>query len=235
VPKQSLLLLTGILCDATVWRHQIEDLGDIAEPAVPDYLNCDTLPAMAQKTLDAAPERFALAGHSMGARVALEMFRLAPERITRLALLDTSIIPVAPDEPRKRRELLDKVRRDGMEVLVRDWLPPMVWKAHHRDASIMEPLRAMVRGMNPEIFARQINAMLTRPEEASLLARIGCPALVLCGRHDAWRSPEQHAEWAYDIPGVHFEIIENCGHMAPWEKPSEVTASLRRWLERPPV
>ena len=233
--KRSLLLLTGILSDATVWRHQIEGLAEIADVAVPDYSDRDTLPGMAEKALEAAPDRFALAGHSMGARVALEMFRLAPERITRLALLDTSVAPLAIGEPAQRRALLDKVRREGMEMLVRDWLPPMVWEAYHGDASIMEPLRAMVRGMTPEIFARQVNAMLTRPEEASLLPQITCPTLVLCGRYDAWRSPEQHAEWAYDIPGVVFEIVEKCGHMAPWERPVEVTASLRRWLERSPI
>jgi pimeloyl-ACP methyl ester carboxylesterase len=231
--KHPLLLLTGILCDATIWQRQIRDLADIADPAVPDYRECDSLPAMAEKALQTAPRRFALAGHSMGARVALEMFRLAPERITHLALLDTSVTPVAAGEPAQRKALVEAVKRNGMEVLVRDWLPPMVYDAYHDDASIMEPLRKMVRSVTPEIFARQANAMLTRPEEASLLAKIPCPTLVLCGRHDSWRSPEQHVEWAYDIPGVVFEIVEDCGHMAPWEKPAEVSAVLRRWLARP--
>ena len=230
--KRPLLLLTGILCDRTVWRHQIADLADIAEPIVPDYRHEDTLPKMAIKALDYAPETFAVAGHSMGARVALEMFRLAPERISHIALLDTSVTPVAPGEPEKRQASLDAVREGGMEVLVRNWLPPMVWYAYHDDASIMEPMREMVRSMSPEIYAGQINAMLTRPEEASLLPKIACPALVLCGRHDAWRTPEQHKEWAYDIPGVVFEIVEECGHMAPFEKPTPVTAALRRWLAR---
>jgi len=230
--KRPLLLLTGILCDRTVWRHQITDLADIADPIVPDYRHCVTLPAMAAEALDYAPETFAVAGHSMGARVALEMFRLAPERITHIALLDTSVTPVAPGEPEKRQASLDAVREGGMEVLVRNWLPPMVWYAYHDDASIMEPMREMVRSMSPEIYAGQINAMLTRPEEASLLPKIACPALVLCGRHDAWRTPAQHEEWAYDIPGVVFEIVEECGHMAPFEKPAPVTAALRRWLAR---
>jgi pimeloyl-ACP methyl ester carboxylesterase len=231
--KQPLLFLTGILCDATIWRHQIEDLADIADPKVPDYRDCDSLPAMAAKALAAAPARFALAGHSMGARVALEMFRVAPERITHLALVDTSVAPIAPGEPALRKTLLDAVAREGTDVLLRDWLPPMVHDAYRNDASIMEPLRNMVRSMTPEIFARQVSAMLSRPEERSLLAKITCPALVLCGRFDSWRTPEQHAEWAYDIPGVVFEIVEDCGHMAPWETPAEVTAALRRWLARP--
>ncbi len=230
--RQPLFLLTGLLCDRTVWRHQIRDLADIAVPVVPDYRECDSLPKMAEKALLNAPDRFAIAGHSMGARVALEMFRLAPERVSRIALLDTSVTPVAPGEPELRGKLVEAVRRDGIEVLLQDWLPPMVYEAYHGDASIMEPLRDMIRSMTPANFEGQVNAMLTRPEEASLLPRIACPALVLCGRHDAWRSPEQHAEWAYDIPGVVFEIVEDCGHMAPWEKPAPVTAALRRWLER---
>lgn len=230
--KRPLLLLTGILCDRTVWRHQIADLADIAEPIVPDYRHEKTLAAMAVKALDYAPQTFAVAGHSMGARVALEMFRLAPERISHIALLDTSVTPVAPGEPEKRMASLETVRNEGMEALVRDWLPPMVYEDFHDDAAIMEPMREMVRSMSPAIYAGQINAMLTRPEEASLLPKIACPALVLCGRHDAWRTPEQHEEWAYDIPGVVFEIIEGCGHMAPFEKPAPVTAALRRWLAR---
>ncbi len=153
--RQSLLLLTGILCDATVWRHQIAGPRRYrGRLVVPTTGTSDTLPAMAVRGARYAPETFAVAGHSMGARVALEMFRLAPERITRIALLDTSVIPVAPDEPEKRAAAAEGRPRGGMEVLVRDWLPPMVWEAYHGDASIMEPMREMVRSMTPEIYRR---------------------------------------------------------------------------------
>lgn len=227
--KQVLYLLPGLLCDATVWRHQVEDLADIAEPRVPDYRDCDSITAMAERVLADAPASFAVAGHSMGGRVALELFRLAGERISRLALLDTATGPAAEHEEEKRMAWVSLAKAEGMAALADTWLPPMVHPERHDDA-LMGELTAMIEGFTPEQFHGQIRALLGRPDATPLLGRIRCPALVVCGRQDSWRSPESHAEMAAAIADCVFEVIEDCGHMAPIERPSEVTASLRRWL-----
>jgi pimeloyl-ACP methyl ester carboxylesterase len=229
--KTDLYLLPGLLCDETVWRGQLEQLADIADMHVPDYRDCDSITAMAETVLEQAPDSFAVAGHSMGGRVALEVFRLAGERISRIALLDTATGPAAAGEQEKRMAWVELARGQGMDALADTWLPPMVHPERHADAELMDTLRGMIRHFTPGQFHGEIRALLNRPDATPLLARIHCPALVICGRQDSWRSPESHQEMAAAIDGAAFEIIEECGHMAPIERPAEVSASLRRWLQ----
>ncbi|MCP5146080.1 MAG: alpha/beta hydrolase [Gammaproteobacteria bacterium] len=230
--KEPLLLLPGLLCDETVWQHQIQDLADISDVLVPDYRDCDSMAAMAEKVLAMVPGNFSLAGHSMGARVAMEVVRMAPKRINRLALLDTSVVPSNSTETGKRLALQERTRTHGIELLVQEWLPPMVHPARLGDAQLMEPLKAMIRRMTLAQYEGQIRALITRPEIADLLPQITCSTIVLCGRQDSWRTPEAHAEWACKIPGIRFFVIEHCGHMAPCEQPEVVSAELRKWLLR---
>jgi len=224
-----LLLLPGLLCDRTVWRGQIAQLADVAH-TVADYGSSDTLPAMAQRALKVAPTRFALAGHSMGARVALEIMRIAPERVERLALLDTGIHTLQPGETEKRMKLVALARTHGMETLCEAWLPPMVHPDRLGDASFMQPLRDMVARFPPERFACQISALLNRPDPAPLLASIACPTLVGVGRQDAWSPPAQHEPIAAGIRNARLVIFENAGHFAPYERPDPVTTAMRAWL-----
>lgn len=228
--KSTLYLLPGLLCDKTVWRHQMDHLSDLAHVSVPDYRDCDSITAMAESVLADTPASFAVAGHSMGGRVALELFRLAGERITRIALLDSATGPAAADEEEKRMGWVELAREEGMAALADTWLPPMVHPDRLEDRVLMETLKTMIEHFTPDQFHGEIRALLARPDATPLLARIRCPALVLCGRQDSWRSPESHAEMAAAIPGAQFEIVEDCGHMAPIEKPAEVTAALRRWF-----
>ena len=226
-----LYLLPGLLCDDTVWCHQLEHLADIARPVVPEYRDCDSINAMAECVLQNAPERFAVAGHSMGGRVALEMFRLAGERVDRIALLDTATGPAAGSETEKRMAWVRLAREQGMGALAGTWLPPMVHPDRHADVDFMQNLKAMIERFTPDQFHSEIRALLERPDATPLLGEIHCPALVLCGRQDRWRSPESHAEMAAAIAGAGFEVIDDCGHMAPVERPREVTACLRQWLQ----
>ena len=127
--RQALVLLPGLLCDHAAWAGQIAGLADIADITVGDLYGFGSIPVMATSVLSKAPARFALAGHSMGARVALEMMRQAPERVTHLALLDTGIHPRQPGEVEKRGALVDVARREGMAAMAEKWLPPMVHPA----------------------------------------------------------------------------------------------------------
>ncbi|MHB8285019.1 MAG: alpha/beta fold hydrolase [Caulobacteraceae bacterium] len=231
--KPVLYLLAGLLCDAAIWSEQIAAFDADYDVRVPDFTSFTSLSAMAASVLETAPLRFALAGHSMGARVALEVFRQAPERIERLALLDTGTHPVQPGEAEKRQILVDLAQTQGMEALTRHWLTPMVAAEHRRDAALMDALRAMVLRMSPEIYLNQVTALLGRADAGPLLGQIACPVLVGVGRHDAWSPPAQHAPIAAAIPGARYVVFEDAGHMAPLEAPAAVTQALRDWLAQP--
>jgi pimeloyl-ACP methyl ester carboxylesterase len=232
MPERPVLyLLPGLLCDEVTWAHQVEGLADLAEVRVPSFYGFDSLAAMAASVLAGAPDRFAVAGHSMGARVALELIRTAPERVERLALLDTGTHPVREGEPEKRQELVDLAFREGMAALAARWLPPMVHPdAPRRDKALLETLTAMVCRATPEIFTGQVRALLGRPDADPLLPSIKCPTLVGVGRQDAWSPVSQHEPIAAAIPGATLVIFEDSGHMAPMEAPQAVTGALRTWL-----
>ncbi len=195
---------------------------------IPDFRYVRSITAMAQLVVDAAPERFSLAGHSMGGRVAIEVFRMIPQNVERLALLDTGIHPPRPAEKAKRQELIDLARAEGMEALAARWLPPMLHPDH---SALIAPLTEMVKRSTPDTFENQQRALLGRPDACVVIPTIHCPTLVLCGREDAWSPVSQHEEIAAAIDGSKLTIVEECGHMAPVEQPKAVTAALREWLE----
>lgn len=220
----TVFLLPGLLCDETIWANQREALGDVV---IPDFRHVNSIEAMAQLMLDGAPERFSVAGHSMGGRVALEVVRMAPDRVERLALLDTGVHPRATNEVSKRGELIELARREGMGALAARWLPPMLHPDH---SALLQPLTEMVKRSTPETFANQQRALLDRPDARAVLPRIHCPTLVLCGKQDAWSPVSQHEEIAAAIPQSKLVIIDDCGHMSPVEQPTAVTKALCVWL-----
>jgi pimeloyl-ACP methyl ester carboxylesterase len=228
----TVLLLPGLLCDRTIWSDQICALEKIADVIIPDFRFVDSITAMAQIALNSAPSRFALAGHSMGARVAIETFRMAPDRVDRIALLDTGVHPRGPQEESKRGELVDIARNQGMEAMAARWLPPMLYldKLHPDHTALLAPLTEMVKRSTPETFANQQRALLDRPEARAVLPLIKCPTLVLCGRQDVWSPVSQHEEIAAAIPHAKLVIVEDAGHMSPVEQPEAVTHALLAWL-----
>lgn len=231
--RDSLVLVPGLLCDATVWRHQIDAFSARYDVMVPDLTAFDRLEAMAAHVLGEAPERFSITGHSMGGRVALEVWRKAPDRVVRLALLDTGVHPASPDEPVKRQAMLDISASLGMTALADAWLPPMVQPGRlERDEGLRAALYAMVERMTPAIHRAQIEALLNRPDAAPLLPQIDCPVLVGVGEFDLWSPPAQHRPIAEAIPGAQLAIFGQCGHMAPIEAPEAVTAALGQWMQR---
>lgn len=232
--RPALIFVPGLLCDALVWKHQIEAFAATHEVIVPVPESFDSLDDMAADVLAHAPTEFALAGHSVGGRIALEMFRQAPQRVTRLALLDTGVHPCAAGEPARRQALVSLAFEQGMRALADVWLPPMVHPARRAESALMAPLLAMVERRSPATFRNQVNAMLHRPDATPLLAQIGCPTLVLCGREDGWSPLAQHEAIAAEISGSALAVIEQCGHMSPFERPAEVTHALRRWLDEGP-
>lgn len=233
--KPVVYLLPGLLCDAAVWADQIHGLGRDFEVRVADFTAFDSIGAMAQSVLDVAPPRFSLVGHSMGGRVALELHRRAPDRVERLALLDTGTHGVKEGEAAKRQVLIDLADREGMDALCEAWLPPMVHPDRLNDPTLMPALRAMVRRMSPAIFRNEIHALLTRPVADAVLAHIRCPVLVGVGAQDQWSPPAQHQEIVAAIPHAQYVVFDNSGHMTPVERPRAVSDALKLWLQQPVV
>jgi pimeloyl-ACP methyl ester carboxylesterase len=228
-----LVLLPGLICDSTIWARPVAELAQFDPVVIDGYGDADSIGAMAEAVLAAAPARMSLAGHSMGARVALELYARAPQRVERLALLDTGIHPVVPGEAGRRQALIDLGRQRGMEALIDAWLPPMVHPDRRSDPEFMAPLRAMCLRAGIDTFEAQVRALLGRPDARANLGRISCPVLVGVGSDDAWSPVDQHRDIAARIAGATLDVYDGAGHMAPFETPLPVAESLRRWLRLP--
>ena len=226
-----LVFVPGLLCDDRLWRHQVEHLADLADPTIADVTRGASMPEMARAVLDAAPERFALAGLSMGGYVALEIMRIAPERVARLALLDTSARTDTPEQTVMLRELIELSREGRFDEVPHRLLPNIVHPERLDDARLTSTVFAMAEAVGPEAFVRQEEAIIGRPDSREDLRGIACPTLVLCGREDALTSMHLHEEMTDLIPGSRLRVIEKCGHLSALERAEGVTAVLRKWLD----
>lgn len=232
MPKTPLALLPGLILDDALWTHQLEHLADLAEMRVADFTTQDSVAEMARSVLEAMPEeRFALAGLSMGGYVAMEVYRQAPQRIERLALLDTRASPDSPDEIERRRSLMKMARAGTFKGVTDRLLPLFIHEDRLDDRPLVDSIQTMSKRVGREAFLRQQHALLTRIDSRPLLGRIEVPTLVLCGRQDRLTPLALHQAMAKDIPNAELVIIEDCGHLAPMERPEETTAALRAWLE----
>jgi len=232
VDEGPLAILPGLLCDGTMFNSQVAALP--AAVVVGGFYGSETrLEGMADYALARLPARFALLGHSMGARVALEIVRKAPERVSRLALADTGVHPARPGEREKRYALRDLGRERGILALVDEWLPPMLGQAARADATLVASLRRMCVSAGMERFEAQIEALLHRPPLDDLLGAITCPTLVVVGEEDAWSPVAQHEAIAASIPGAKLKVIPGAGHMLPAESPREFNAAIEEWLAWP--
>ncbi len=230
-----LMLLPGLMCDRAVWGPQMEALSPQVHCFVPQWGLRDSITAMAQQVLDEAPaSRFALAGHSMGGRVALEVVRLAPERVTHLALFNTGYRPLAAgvagaQEREGRMALLALARDHGMRAMGQQWARGMVHPAR-LNSPLFESVLDMLERSSPEQFAAQQEALLTRPDAEPVLAQIRIPTLVLTGADDAWSGPAQHRVMHAAVQGSTLCIVPNAAHMSTWEQPQAVNRALLNWL-----
>jgi len=230
VDRQNLILVPGSLCDERVWQHQAQDLADVADIVIPHLHGLASLEDMARKVLAEAPATFALCGFSMGGRVALEVFRLAPERIARLALLDASVHPVAPGEAERRQPQIDMARSDGLAALARWWNPKIAHPSRHGDTAYMALLESMACTFSPDDYATEVRALLNRPDPLDLLGGIAVPTLILAGEEDPLSTPDRNRAMADAIPGAELLLVPGTAHFPMLEKPDVVSAALRQWL-----
>lgn len=228
--KENLVLVPGSLCDERVWSNQQRDLADTADIIIPNLHGHDSLVSMAEAILAQAPDKFALAGFSMGGRVALEMWRLAPERITRLALIDASVHPIGEGEAERRQPQIDLAKSEGLAALAAWWNPKIVHPSKLDDGEYMALLESMALTFSPEDYEKEVGALLNRPDPRGLLAGIDVPVLILAGEQDPLSNPDRNRAMADAIPGAKLVMIADAAHFPMLEKPGEVSAALREWL-----
>lgn len=228
-PRPPLLLLPGFLCDEDLWRDQLTGLADVADGRVADLGHGDSLAGLARQVLATAPPRFALAGFSFGGYVAQEIARQAPQRIERLALLDTSFHADTPGRIAQRRAANKSVSLPGeFRGMTEQLLPSFIAAERLHDTALVQRINAMTLRQGREVFIRQ-NAM-RREDGAAVLRGLTCPVLVLCGRLDALTPPALHQAMAGLMPQAHLVMVEDSGHMSPMEQPAAVTRAMRQWL-----
>jgi pimeloyl-ACP methyl ester carboxylesterase len=231
VTKPGLVLVPGLLCDALLWEAQVKAIAGVAECWIADHARSDTMAGVAADVLREAPfERFALAGLSMGGYVALEILRQAPQRVSKLALLDTSARVDTPEQIAKRKDLISLARRGRFIEVANLFLPLFLHRARLTDEELVATVKRMAKNTGREVFIRQERAIMSRADSLPLLPTIACPTLVLCGRQDALTPLERHEEMASAIPGARLCVIEDCGHLSTLERPAEVSTALKRWL-----
>jgi pimeloyl-ACP methyl ester carboxylesterase len=228
--KTPLILLPGLLCDASLWGPQTAALADIADITVADLTQADSMAAMADAVLSSAPPRFALAGLSMGGYLSFEIMRRAPERVERLALLDTSARPDTPEQSHARRELMAQAQKGDFKGVTPRLLPRWVHPSRVSDPVLAETVTAMTRRVGRAAFLRQQTAIMNRPDSRPGLVDIACPTLVLCGHDDQSTPADRHREIAADIADARLVIVPECGHLSTLERPEAVNRELRAWL-----
>jgi pimeloyl-ACP methyl ester carboxylesterase len=236
--KPTLILAPGLMCDATSWGAVPSGLPDW-DCKVVDHGQADSLVQMAEQLLAGAPARFALAGHSMGGRVALEVMRIAPERVTHLGLFDTGHLPkpageAGDEEVRKRMALLAIARSQGVRAMASEWVKGMVAPQRLNDRTLIDAILDMFERKDAGIFEKQLHALIHRPDATAVLQTVKVPTLVLCGALDAWSPPAQHQTIADCIPARPAIVsVPDGGHMVMQEQPEAVLAAMRQWLALP--
>lgn len=222
--KIPLVLLSGLLSDHSLWQHQMHYLSECASVQIISASQ-NSPEQMIQAILNEAPPKFALAGHSMGGWLCLEVMRAAPSRVTQLCLLNTTSRMDSEEKRQKRQELVLKAKGGRFQQIVEEMVEKFVFNPDAKSK-----VKKMFLELGPNIFVNQQEAMMARHESQSILSTITCPTLVIHAAKDNIFSIEEHRELVSQIRGAKLAIVEDSGHMSPLEMPQAITALLRYWL-----
>ncbi len=231
MPSSALILIPALVTDGRLWAHQKAALAGEIAVRVADATRDADMESIARRILAAAPPTFALAGISMGGYVAFEILRQARDRVERLALIATTARPDTPEQAERREKAIALARSGGYGRIAAGTPAQLLHPRHADDPAIGGLVRAMALDMGPDVFIRQQQAILGRPDSRPDLAAIACPTLVLGGADDPIGSLDRAKEMAEAIPDCRLAIINECGHLTPIEQPAETTSHLRKWLE----
>ena len=236
----TLVLIPGLMCDQAAWAEQSAALAALVPRlVVADHGRADSLADMARALLAAHAGPLALAGHSMGGRVALEIARMAGDRLRWNGALLDDRLPRQLESVAGRCALdrgayaavLEQARREGVRAMAASWVRDMVHPARLGDRLLIEAILDMFERRDAEHFAAQIKALIERPDATAVLAQVRCPTLLLCGEQDRWSAPAQHRDMHTLIAGSSLTIVPDCGHMSLMERPQAVNAALADWLQ----
>ena len=225
-----MVLIPGLLCTARLYAEQIPVLWRFGPVMIADHRRDDTAAAIAARILAAAPPRFALAGLSMGGYLALEVMRQAPDRVARLALLDTNARGDTPEISERRRRQIELAQNGRLGEIVDQQLPLFVHRDRRGDTSLIEIVRVMAEETGVEAFVRQQRALIGRADLRSHLAAIRCPTLVLVGDGDELTPPTLAKEIAGSITGARLVVVPASGHLSTLEQPVAVNTALVEWM-----
>jgi pimeloyl-ACP methyl ester carboxylesterase len=227
---RKLLLIPGLLCDARLWREQIHGLAEGFSVTVADLTRGESIHEMADNVLAHAPQRFSLAGFSLGGQVALEMVRLAGERVERLALLSTTAGGVLPEVRTAIENAVSTIEQGCFDQYLQDAYSSCVHACRARDHVLRSTFLAMAQAVGPQAAVRQMRALLSVRKPFAHLDRIDCPTAIIAGEEDRRTTPAAHLELALSIRGSVLTMISDCGHFTPLEQPDSVTRALAAWL-----
>lgn len=232
---EPLVLLPGMMCDARLFGPQIAELSSEFSVMVSPVTRGERIEEIASGLLDELPQRFALAGLSMGGIVAMEILRRAPDRVTRLALMDTNPLAETPQVAAAREPQIVKVRTGRMHEVMRDEMKPNYLAPGPYRNEILDLVMDMSAALGPDVFVRQSRALQRRRDQQLTLRKCKVPTLVLCGAHDELCPVKRHSFMAELIPGAELKVLEDAGHLPTLEMPAETTQALRDWLKQPLV
>ena len=225
-----LLLVPGLGSSARVYLNQLPALWAVSSVTIPNHVRDNTMSGVAKRILGEAPKRFALAGHSMGGYISLEIMRQAPERVVRLALMNTQARPESPEARERRLGWIANIQNGKFDASIDAFNATLVHPSRKSDKDIMAVLTAMAHDVGPDNFVRQLEAIMSRADSRPLLASVKCPTLVLTSDTDNTVPNEASFEMAKAIPGAKLVVIPDCGHMTQLEKPDAVTQALLDWM-----
>jgi pimeloyl-ACP methyl ester carboxylesterase len=231
--SEALLLIPPILCDARVFEPQIKALSQDGTVQLAYTKGGERIEEIASQTLDNAPQRFALAGMGMGGTIALEIFRRAPERVLRIALLATNVQSDSPDVAAMREPLIIAARAGRLNDVVESELMPAHLEPTAHRLAITHILQDMAADFGMSAYVKQVRAMQRRKDQQDILRKIKVPALVLCGENDVVNTLRRHEFVAQMIPYAKLEVISEAAHLPTLEQGAAVTQALRTWMTAP--
>ncbi len=224
--KQPLVLLPGTLCDEHLWAHQVKHLDDVAEVHFGDLSQSSSVSDVARDVLHNAPKSFALAGHSMGAIIAFEIMRQAPERVTKLAILSGNARGSTPANFETWNAWEEMTRSGHFEEV----LNALTGWTHRDDPLLHSVIKLTGQRVGEEAFLKQLDTLRSREDRRGMLSEITCPTLLIAGRNDPATPVELHEEMKEAMLQAALVVIEECGHYSMLEQPVAVTSALRAWL-----
>lgn len=228
--RPTLLLLPGILNDYRLWQHQIPALETEWELRFPKTHHRENISEIAEEILETAPEKFAMAGLSMGGYVALEMMRLAGNRVTHLALIASSARQDTPERKHQRNAMINLSKKGKFLGISPRLLPSIIAREHLDNPAVYGPILAMAETIGRKGFIRQETAAMSRRDQCDTLQAITCPTLVIVGNSDRLTPPHLSEEMHQGVAGSTFHMLEACGHLPPLEQPETVTRLMQQWL-----